>query len=151
MPSFFLSAPANTPLTVCGLQPVASTIWAMVAPCLRRSIAITCACLVPSRVFGAGAASAPVAAALRGRPRFFGAGSTAAVSAAIGARLDADRLKPGSGDQEQHAAAVRLVAPDGVHRCVGSAQAVGDPLADQAAGEQRADHLGGGAAAQRAG
>ena len=59
MPSFFFSAPANTPLTVCGLQPVASTIWAIVAPSLRRSMAISIACLVPSRVFGAGVTSAP--------------------------------------------------------------------------------------------
>ena len=45
----------------------------------------------------------------------------------------------------------RQVAPDGVHRRVGLARAVDDVLADQAAGEQRAHHLGRGAAAQRAG
>jgi hypothetical protein len=48
-PSFF-SVPAKAPRTVCGCQLVASTIWAMVAPSLRRSIAISCACFVPSRV-----------------------------------------------------------------------------------------------------
>ena len=43
-PSFFLSAPAKAPRTVCGCQPVAATIWAMVAPSFRRSMAISCAC-----------------------------------------------------------------------------------------------------------
>src|SRR5690606_37920624 len=48
-PSFFLRAPAIAPRTVCGCQPVAATISAMVAPPGARSIAISAACLVPSR------------------------------------------------------------------------------------------------------
>jgi hypothetical protein len=34
-PSRFLSAPAKAPRTVCGCQPVASTICAIVAPSSR--------------------------------------------------------------------------------------------------------------------
>jgi hypothetical protein len=44
--SFFFSAPAKAPGKVCCYQPVAST---MVAPFLRRSMAIMIACFVPSR------------------------------------------------------------------------------------------------------
>jgi hypothetical protein len=53
----------------------------LVAPCLRRSIAISCSCIVPCRVFGAGAPSASLGATFRGRPRRFGGASTGAVSA----------------------------------------------------------------------
>ena len=57
----------------------------MVAPFGRRSIPTTCACFVPSRVFGAGATSAAMGAAFRGRPRRFAGVSTGASSAPAGA------------------------------------------------------------------
>ena len=52
---------------------------------------------------------------------------------------------------QQDGAAVLVVAPDAVQRRVGLGLAVGRGLGDQPAGEQRAHHLGRGAAAERAG
>jgi hypothetical protein len=65
--------------------------------------------------------------------------------------LDAKGGEPGIGDVEQDGVAVRIVAPDAVQRRVGLGPAVGGALGDQPAREQRADHLGGGAATQAAG
>ena len=51
-PSFFRSAPANAPRTVCCCQPVASQICRTVAPSGRFSIRTTSACLLFARVRG---------------------------------------------------------------------------------------------------
>ena len=50
MPSFFFSARAIAPRTVCGCHSRASAISSMVTPFARRSMAMSCACLLPSRV-----------------------------------------------------------------------------------------------------
>ena len=52
---------------------------------------------------------------------------------------------------EQDGPAVLVVAPDAVQRGVRLDPVVGHRLGDEPAGDQRADHLGGGAAAERAG
>ena len=80
-PSFFFSAPAIAPRTVCDCQPVAAMISSMVAPSGARSMAIRVACLVPSRgVRTLGAASGPVGASGAG-------GSVCASVAPAGARF----------------------------------------------------------------
>jgi transposase len=62
-----ISALANAPRTVCGCQPVASTIRSIVAASARSSIAISCACLVLARVLpgrAVGAARGALSAAV---------------------------------------------------------------------------------------
>src|SRR5438876_9592983 len=50
-PSFFRTTPAKKPRTECCCHPVAFMIAAMVAPCGRRSIAMTLSCFEPVRPF----------------------------------------------------------------------------------------------------
>src|SRR5581483_50037 len=51
-PSFFLSAPAMAPRTVCACQPNFFTISSIVAPSGFLSISMSCACLLLARVPG---------------------------------------------------------------------------------------------------
>jgi hypothetical protein len=67
---------------------VAATIWAMVAPFGRRSIATTCARLLSARALRGAAVGADVevAAAFFGRPRFGATAAGAAAGSAAGPR-----------------------------------------------------------------
>ena len=78
-PSFFLSAPAKAPRTVCGCHSSASTISSIVAPPSERSISISFACFVPVRgVRALGAVSASAGTS-------FGASALGASSMPVGA------------------------------------------------------------------
>ena len=63
-------------------------------------------------------------------------------------RLDTDGGEARVADVQENGVAVLVVAPDPVERDVGLGLAVGRGLGDQPAPKQRADHLGGGAAAE---
>jgi hypothetical protein len=53
------TTPARKPRTECCCQPVAAMMAAIVVPARSRSIATTCACLVPARVLASAPETAP--------------------------------------------------------------------------------------------
>jgi hypothetical protein len=135
-------------------------------------MAIIWACLVLSRLLRGAAVSGAVGATFRGRPRRFGAGSTggspvrrpaAGGGLARGVRASLMRNPIGASGSAVGSMPIasspagvmrsRTPRPSGslrqmrFRRRVRLRHAVGDALGDEPAGEQRADHLGGGAAA----
>ena len=109
------------PLVVCAAQPVASTISAMVAPSGRRSISITSACFVPSRI-------------LRSVGTGFGAWLLSL--GLLRLNLDADGGKPRVGDDQREAVTLVGLAPDGIAQL-----AVGLHLLEEAFLDQGIDDL----------
>ena len=117
-------------------------------------MAMSPACFVPSRgvrALGAGAASVVVSRRHGRLGRVCGALSRRVGGLQRVVGLDADGGKAGVGDVQQDRPALAVVTPDAVQRRVGLHHAVGGALGDQPAGGERADHLGGGATAQRPG